>query len=143
MAQSIRGTPATNGGGLTVNSKNLPWLPLAPKVSIKILRLSPESGGFAVIVRAEEGGILPRHRHLESAEIFIIQGSGGHPQTGFFTEGDYISEEKGAVHDPLVFGNEVELLMISNGPSAFLSDDDEEVHMMDVPMLEQLAETAK
>lgn len=129
-------------GGFTVHCRDLKWLPLAPKVSIKLVKLSPETGAYTVIVRAEAGGVLPRHRHVESAEIFIIRGSGGHPQTGTFAEGDYISEQKGATHDPLVFEREVELLMISSGPSVFLGDDGSDLYMMDVPMLERLAEAS-
>ncbi|PLB44944.1 hypothetical protein P170DRAFT_450007 [Aspergillus steynii IBT 23096] len=126
----------------TINSNSLPWLPLAPKVWIKILRLSPETESYTVIVRAEPGGVLPRHRHLDNAEIFILKGNGAHPQTGIFAQGDYVTERKGATHEPLVFQEETELLMISNGPSAFLDDNDQTLYLMDVPMLQGLMEAA-
>lgn len=101
-----------------------------------------ETGGYSVIIKADEGGVLPRHKHLASAEIFILKGSGVHPQTGAYREGDYVSERDGAVHDPLVFQEDTELLMISSGPSAFLGDNDEVRFMMDVPMLEQMVARA-
>lgn len=88
------------------------------------------------MVRALPGGILPRHRQLESAEIYILKGSGVHPQTGAFVEGDYVSEAKGAVHDAVVFGDEVELLMVSRGASVFLREDGGEMYTMDVAWLQ-------
>ncbi|PIG80334.1 hypothetical protein AARAC_004802 [Aspergillus arachidicola] len=125
-------------GGFTVHCKELEWLPLGPKVFIKIIKTVPETGEYSIMVRAEKGGVLPRHRHLDSAEIYVMKGSGAHPQTGSFAEGDYVSESKGAIHDPLVFENDTELLMVSRGPSMFLDDDGVDLYMMDVAMLERM-----
>lgn len=127
--------------GDTIHCNDLRWLPLAPKVWIKLVKLSPGTGSYTVIVRAEKGGVLPRHRHIESAEIYVIRGNGKHPQTGHFAQGDYVSERKGAVHDPLVFEDEVEMLMMSNGPSAFIDDEGRDLFLMDVPMLQHLADS--
>ncbi|MCK9511052.1 MAG: cupin domain-containing protein [Pigmentiphaga sp.] len=132
----------TQHGGDTIHCDALPWLPLAPQVFVKIIKLVPETGAFSVMIRAEPGGVLPRHKHLESAEIFILKGEGEHKQTGPFRPGDYVSERKGAVHDALPFHQETELLMVCNGPSAFLGPNDETLYLMDVPMLQQLAAAA-
>ncbi len=129
-------------GGDTIHCDALPWLPLAPQVFVKVIKLVPETGGFSVMIRAEPGGVLPRHKHLESAEIFIIKGEGEHRQTGHYRPGDYVSERKGAIHDALPFDQETELLMVCNGPSAFLGPNDETLYMMDVPMLQRLAGSA-
>ncbi|WP_278069449.1 cupin domain-containing protein [Brevundimonas sanguinis] len=126
-------------GGETVHCDDVPWLPLAPKIGVRILKLDHESGGFSVMIRAEAGGILPRHSHIESAEIYVLQGQGTHAQTGAYQAGDYISEPKGALHDALAFDQETVLLMICQGPSAFLGDDDSVQHIMDIPMLEHLS----
>jgi quercetin dioxygenase-like cupin family protein len=128
-------SPFTNNAGYTVHTKSLPWLPLAPKVTIKIIKLVPSTGEYSIMVHAEPGGILPRHCHLENAEIYILKGSGAHPQTGEFVEGDYVSEAKGATHDAMVFGHEVELLMVSRGASVFLGEDGTEMYTMDVEWL--------
>ncbi len=128
----------TEHGGDTINCDALPWIPLAPKVSVRVIKMVPETGAYSVMIRAEQGGVLPRHQHLESAEIFILKGTGVHPQTGAFRKGDYVSERKGAVHDALPFGEDTELLMISNGASAFLAEDDSVMFLMDVPMLQGL-----
>lgn len=124
--------------GDTVHCGELPWVPLAPKVMIKIIKVVPETGAYSVIVKADEGGVLPRHRHLASAEIFILKGSGMHPQTGPYRAGDYVSEHEGALHEAVTFHEDTELLMISSGPSAFLGDDYEVRFMMDVPMLTEM-----
>lgn len=92
------------------------------------------------MVRAEKGGLLPRHRHLESAEIYVLKGGGHHPQTGGFAEGDYVSEAKGAVHDGVLFGGETELLMVSRGASVFIDEGGNDVFLMDVVMLQRLVE---
>lgn len=126
-------------GGDTIHCDALPWLPLAPKVFVKIIKLNPETGEHSVMIRAEPGGVLPRHKHLDSAEIFILKGEGEHKQTGYFRPGDYVSERKNAIHDALAFDQETELLMICRGPSAFLGPNDETLFFMDVPMLQQLA----
>lgn len=131
-----------HNGGDTIHCHDLKWLPLAPKVWIKLVKLSIETGAYTVIIRAEKGGVLPRHRHIESAEIYVLRGDGDHPQTGHFSQGDYVSERKGAVHDPLVFEEEVEMLMMSNGPSVFMDDEDRDLFLMDIPMLQRLAESA-
>lgn len=131
-----------DNGGATVHCNDLPWLPLAPKVFVKVIKLMPDSGEFSVMIRAEPGGVLPRHRHLESAEIFMLKGSGEHRQTGPFAPGDYISEHKGAIHDALTFPEATELLMVCKGASAFLGPQDETLYLMDVPMLQQLAARA-
>ncbi|KAL6353680.1 hypothetical protein LRP88_12993 [Fusarium phalaenopsidis] len=129
-------------GGSTVHCNALKWLPLAPKVWIKLVQVSPDTGAYTVIVRAEQGGVLPRHRHLEMAQIYIIKGAGDHPQTGHFNQGDFVTEHKGALHEPLVFNVETELLMISQGPSVFLDENGNDLYAMDVPMLQRLAESA-
>lgn len=129
--------------GSTIHCDDLPWLPLAPQVFVKIIKLIPETGAFSVMIRAEPGGVLPRHKHIESAEIFIIKGEGEHKQTGYYRPGDYVSEHKGAIHDALPFAEETELLMICNGPSAFLGPNDETLYMMDVPMLQRMAEATR
>src|SRR3546814_4493710 len=78
--------------------------------------------------------LLPRHKHLGPAEIFILKGAGVHPQTGAYAQGDYVSERDQAVHDELMFQEDTELLMISSGPSAFLTPNDDVMFMMDIPI---------
>jgi quercetin dioxygenase-like cupin family protein len=130
-------------GGETVNVEELAWLPLAPGVGIKPLRLHEESGAFTVMIHAAPGAVLPRHRHLEESHIYIIQGKGTHPQTGRFEPGNYVYERKGAIHDELRFEEETLLFMVNAGPSAFINPDDSVAFLMDVAMLKQLREQSR
>lgn len=126
-------------GGSTVHCADLKWLPLAPKVWVKLIKQWHETGAYSVTIRAEPGGILPKHRDLADAEIYVIQGSGLHPQAGTYTVGDYVSEYKGAVHNPLHFDIETELLMIAQSPSVFLDEQGNDTFLMDLKMLQDLA----
>ncbi|EWG47593.1 hypothetical protein FVEG_07660 [Fusarium verticillioides 7600] len=128
--------------GDTIRCNGLKCLPVAPKIWIKLIKLIPETGSYTVMIRAEPGGVLPRHRHVKSAEISILKGNGDHPQAGHFEKGDYVSEHEGSQHDPLVFEVETEMLMISEGASVFLDDDGNDLYAMDVPMLQNLAASA-
>lgn len=114
------------------------WFNLAPGVLIHILRVSTETGHFTTLVKASAGSTLPRHRHLGPAEVYILLGSGEHPQTGEFSVGDYIYETSGALHEEVEFQEDVELLMISQGPSAFLDKNDRVLYFMDASMLVSL-----
>ena len=126
-------------GGKVVHTEELPWLPLAPKISVRVLMTDRETGSFSVMVRAEPGGVLPRHQHVERAEILVIKGRGTHPQTGDYRTGEYISEPKGAIHDVVHFTEENVLLMVCEGPSNFLGADGSVELKMDVGMLDRLA----
>lgn len=112
------------------------WRPLAPGVAMQILRMSTETGQFTVIIRADKGSVLPRHRHLSPGEIYILSGSGTQPQTGPFKPGDYFFENAGAVHDAFMFDEPVKLLMVSYGASAFLDDNDGVLFLLDVHQLQ-------
>jgi anti-sigma factor ChrR (cupin superfamily) len=125
-------------GGDTIDGSKIPWLPLAPGVQIKPLRLHEESGAFTVMIQAERDAVLPRHRHLAESHIYIIEGKGTHPQTGHYAPGSYVYEREGAVHDELRFEEGTLLLMVSQGPSAFILPDDSVAFVMDVGMLKQL-----
>ncbi|KAL7765150.1 hypothetical protein ACKLNR_003066 [Fusarium oxysporum f. sp. zingiberi] len=125
--------------GDTIHCDDLKWLPLAPKIWIKLIKLTPETGSYRVMIRAEPGDALPRHRHVKNAEIYILKGNGDHPQARHFEKGYHVSEHEGARHDLLVFEVETEMLMMSEGASVFVDDDGNDLYAMDIPMLQNLA----
>src|SRR5690606_33397446 len=130
----------TQHGGDVIHTEDVQWLSLAPGVSMRPLRLDPESGAFTIMNRAMPGAVLPRHKHLSLSEIYVLKGRSTHPQTGYTGPGDYICEHAGAVHDPLHFTEETVLFMVNHGPSAFLNDDDSTAFVMDVNSVQQLLE---
>lgn len=127
-----------HSAGDTIRTDKLPWLPLAPGVRIKALRLEEETGEFTVMIHAEPNAVLPRHRHLEESHIYVVTGKGKHPQTGEFEPGNYVYERKGTIHEELKFEEETVLFMVNMGPSAFLGPDNSVLYKMDVAMLKQL-----
>ncbi|KAH7205800.1 RmlC-like cupin domain-containing protein [Fusarium redolens] len=133
---------SSHDGGVTIHCDDLKWLPLAPKIWIKLIELFPETGAYNVLIRAEPGGVLPRHRHIEGAKIYVIKGDGYHPQAGHFVKGDFVTEYRGATHYQLPFHVETEMLMISDGASVFIDDDGNDLYRMDIPMLQALEKAA-
>lgn len=123
----------------TVSPDDSPWCDLAPGVAYRLLRVDEETGQFTIMIRAKAGSQLPRHRHEGAAEIYIVRGSGFHPQTGPFAQGDYVYEAQHAIHDPVDFNEEVELFMVNYGPSSFLAPDDSVQYVMDAHMLKARA----
>lgn len=130
-------------GGDVIRTDEVPWLPLAPGVSMRPLRVDEDSGAFTVMIRAMPGAVLPRHKHLALSEIYVLKGASTHPQTGYTQPGDYIAEHAGAIHDPLHFKEETVLFMVNHGPSAFLNDDDSTAFLMDVHSVRGLLERHK
>lgn len=115
------------------------WLDLAPGITYRLLRLDEQSGQFTIMIRAAAGSRLPRHRHEAAAEIYIVKGNGFHPQTGPFSQGDYVFEQKNAIHDAVDFNEDVELFMVNYGPSSFLGPDDSVQYVMDAAMMKARA----
>lgn len=37
------------------------------------------TGSYTIMVRVEARGVLPQHRHLDNAAIYIIKVNGAHP----------------------------------------------------------------
>lgn len=120
--------------GRTIDTDSIPFKPLAPNVNMRVVHLD-DSGSWTIMINALPGSVLPRHQHLTQAEIYIIKGKGNHPQTGDYKTGDYVIEPANAVHDAVVFDEEVLLIMRSNGDVAFIADDDSVMFMMDRGML--------
>lgn len=118
-----------------VASGETPWMDLAPGVRMRVLRIDEKRGHFTMMIHASAGSRLPLHRHEAAAEIYILKGSGVHPQTGAFKQGDYVYEAENAVHTPVDFTEEVELFMVNYGPSSFLGPDGSVLHVLDVDAL--------
>ncbi|SRR5579875_1316758 len=114
----------SHDAGYGIKTETLEWKPLAPGIDIRLIRYSDETGQFTIMLHAEAGSILPRHRHLAPAEFYILTGRGVHPQTGAWAAGDYVYEHSGAVHSAFAFDQEISLLMVSHGPIVMLNDDD-------------------
>ncbi len=121
-----------------VHGSELPWQQLGPGFGVRVLHTNEKTGHFTILIRAQAGSVLPRHQHIGAAEIYVLSGKGVHPQTGPFKAGDYIFEREGAIHDPVQFSEECDMLMVNYGPSAFLTPDNHPTYAMNIPMLRGL-----
>jgi quercetin dioxygenase-like cupin family protein len=58
----------------TVLAAGSEWIALTPLVKVKVLRIDARAGNQTVMVRAEPGGSLPRHRHRHDEEFIVLEG---------------------------------------------------------------------
>jgi len=86
-------------GVLFVRSGQMPWQASSiPQVSRKQLFRNEESGYRTQIVRLEPGGRYPSHRHVETEEIYLVEGDLS--VSGVIMHaGDYCRAEPGSVHE--------------------------------------------
>ena len=87
-----------------VSTKSMPWAEFSPGIGMKVLRLSPETGTWTLLLRAEAGASFARHRHLAAGEYFMLSGKmelRGGAQAGGVTAlpGDYGWEPVSVIHD--------------------------------------------
>jgi quercetin dioxygenase-like cupin family protein len=108
-----------------VDTRKLPWIVQGedPKtcVSLKIVRVSPETGVVTAIVR--QNGQAPPHYHLGSADFFITSGRIGYragPNEGY-GPGVYMFEPAGARHEATQRVGDDDLVYTANifGPIQF------------------------
>jgi quercetin dioxygenase-like cupin family protein len=61
-------------GVTTLRAEDVEWRELCPRVSFKVLRVDAAAGNQTILVRAEPGGVLPRHRHTQDEEFIVLEG---------------------------------------------------------------------
>ena len=50
------------------------WIALSPLVECRLLRVDAGSRRQTVLIRAEPGGRIPRHRHTQDEECIVLEG---------------------------------------------------------------------
>jgi len=104
-----------------VDTKTLDWFESMPGVSLKILRVSEETGVVSVIVR--HMATAPPHYHLGAADFMMLAGSLGYragPPEGY-GPGTWFFEPAGARHESTQNVTEEETMYLANvyGPIQF------------------------
>ena len=87
-------------GTQTVRAEGAEWIALTPLVKIRRLRVDAAAGSQTVLVRAEPGGFIPRHRHGQDEEFIVLEGEchiGGH----HLRAGDAHFAAAGSWHDDI------------------------------------------
>jgi anti-sigma factor ChrR (cupin superfamily) len=110
-----------DGFGTLVQTQNLKWIETPGGNSMKILRVSEESGSWSALFRAARGTTNPPHVHLGPADFFVLSGvmeyRGGVSRTG-----DWIYEPNGAEHEATHHPEETIYLANVHGAIAFYGD---------------------
>ena len=87
-------------GTSTIRAEGAEWIALSPLVKIRRLRVDIEAGNQTVLLRAEPGGFIPRHRHNQDEEFIVLEGEchiGGH----HLRAGDAHFAAAGSWHDDI------------------------------------------
>ena len=83
-----------------VRAEGAEWIALSPLVKFRRLRVDVEAGSQTILVRAEPGGFIPRHRHGQDEEFIVLEGEchiGGH----HLRAGDAHFASAGSWHDDI------------------------------------------
>lgn len=67
-------------------------------VTVKRLFVDPVRRSVTMLVRMEPGTVIPRHRHVEAEELYMLEGD-GHIAGHVLRAGDYAQAEAGSIHD--------------------------------------------
>jgi anti-sigma factor ChrR (cupin superfamily) len=107
---------------ILTQSEDLPWATMGDGVSIRVLRVSEETGLWSALIRMEPGAVFAAHKHLGAAEFFILKGCLQY-RMGDAQTGSYGYEPLGAVHDATTCSEETILYFTSYGPVVFHDDE--------------------
>jgi anti-sigma factor ChrR (cupin superfamily) len=110
--------------GLLIRPDDLKWIETEGGNSLKVLRVSEETGSWSALFRAAKGTTNPPHIHLGPADFYVIEGvmefRGGVSRTG-----DWIYEPNGAVHEATHHPEETIYLANVHGGIAFTGENQE------------------
>ncbi len=110
--------------GLLIRPDDLKWIETGGGNSVKVLRVSEETGSWSALFRAAKGTTNPPHIHLGPADFYVIEGvlefRGGVARTG-----DWIYEPNGAVHEATHHPEETVYLANVHGGIAFTGENQE------------------
>lgn len=87
------------------NHDSLPWQPISPGFSLKVLRGGDDDDTRVLLLRLEPGTVISRHRHAGEVHAFNLEGSRKILETGEVVEpGGYVYEPPGNVDSWMAVG---------------------------------------
>ncbi len=110
--------------GLLIRPDDLKWTETAGGNSIKVLRVSEETGSWSALFRAAKGTTNAPHIHLGPADFYMIEGVLEY-RGGVARAGDWIYEPNGAVHESTHHPEETIYLANVHGGIAFTGENQE------------------
>jgi len=132
---------------LFVSSRELKWAPFSEGIWLKLLRLSPETGSWTILLKCAAGSSFARHRHLGAGEYFMLSGrmevrggaaAGGVPAVA----GDYGWEPVSVIHDSTCFPEPSEFIFTNHGAVQFLDEEDKTVFVLDWEAIQAMVAAA-
>lgn len=132
---------------LFVSSAELKWAPFSEGIWLKVLRISPETGTWTILLKCAAGSAFARHRHLAAGEYFMLSGRmelRGGAQSGGVTAvaGDYGFEPVSVIHDSTCFPVDSEFLFTNHGAVQFLDEQDNTAFVLDWEAIQRMAAAA-
>jgi len=109
------------GFGTLVQTNDLKWIETPGGNSLKILRVSEESGSWSALFRAAKGTTNPPHVHLGPADFYVLSGVMEY-RGGVSRAGDWIYEPNGAEHEATHHPEETIYLANVHGAIAFYGE---------------------
>jgi anti-sigma factor ChrR (cupin superfamily) len=109
------------GFGTLVDTNALKWIETPGGNSLKILRVSEETGSWSALFRAAKGTTNPPHIHLGPADFYDRSGVMEY-RGGVSRAGDWIYEPNGAEHEATHHPEETIYLANVHGAIAFYGD---------------------
>jgi 2,4'-dihydroxyacetophenone dioxygenase len=108
------------------DSASLPWEPISPGFSRKMLRTSSDDQARALLLRVEPGTVIPRHRHEGDVHAFNLAGQRKLLDTGEVVgPGGYVYEPPGNVDSWMAVGDEPLIVhVVARGAIEYLDDND-------------------
>ncbi|NNE85164.1 MAG: hypothetical protein HKN28_14465 [Alphaproteobacteria bacterium] len=104
-------------------SAKMDWIETKPgSAYMKILWFSAETGRWAVLFRWLKGHVASPHKHLSSAQAFVLSGK-LQVRDDIFEAGDYLYEQNGMVHGATTALEDTEYLFFCDGPILYFDDD--------------------
>jgi anti-sigma factor ChrR (cupin superfamily) len=101
--------------GAITKTNNMEWIETVPgQAWMKVLWTGAETGTWAVLFKWRQGFVVPPHRHIGAAHIFVISGK-LQVRDGILAAGDYCYEPNGAIHDATTALEDTEYLFICHG----------------------------
>jgi 2,4'-dihydroxyacetophenone dioxygenase len=81
----------------TTHGKDLPWIPVSPGKSAKLLRFFKDDRGWTSLLRLEPGTVVARHRHTGETHAYTLEGQRRLESGEIAGPGDNVYEPTGNV----------------------------------------------
>ena len=112
------------GFGSLVATDEMDWFEVPGGNSLKVLRVSEETGSWTALFKAAKGTVNPPHIHLGPADFFVLSGVMKY-RGGTSRAGDWIYEPNGAEHEETHHLEETIYLANVHGAIAFYGEPSE------------------